>query len=140
MRDSERAGRCGEMKKRAVLVSVNMTFGGSTGRIARALSAIATARGWDSYIAAPEKVPTDEEGSFIQIGIPFMRKVNRRFAMVTGYMDCFSWFATRNFIRKLKRLKPDVLHLHNLHDCYLHLPSLFRYIKTNKIIPTKEYK
>lgn len=40
-----------------------------------------------------------------------------------------SYFATKKLIRWLREEKPDIIHLHNLHGYYLHIPMLCRYLK-----------
>ena len=40
---------------------------------------------------------------------------------------------TRRLVRQLAFFKPDIVHLHTLHGYYLHLPTLFHYLKTNDI-------
>lgn len=39
-----------------------------------------------------------------------------------------SYFATKRLIRCLRKEKPDIIHLHNLHGYYLYLPLLFHYL------------
>lgn len=41
--------------------------------------------------------------------------------------------ATTRLIRQLQRFAPDVIHLHDLHGDYLHLPTLFSYLQTSHI-------
>jgi glycosyltransferase involved in cell wall biosynthesis len=69
----------------------------------------------------------------ILIGNRYSRVFHINFAKLTGFNGCFSYFSTRNFLRKLKKIKPDIIHLHNLHNCYINLPLLFKYIKKNNI-------
>lgn len=52
---------------------------------------------------------------------------------VSGLSEHFSFLGTYSLIRRLKKFKPDVIHLHNLHGWYINLPLLFRYIKRHKI-------
>ena len=52
---------------------------------------------------------------------------------ITGLNGCFSHIGTRGLIRELKKFKPDVIHLHNLHTFCINLPMLMRYIKKNNI-------
>ncbi len=40
---------------------------------------------------------------------------------------------TRRLVRQLEFFKPDIVHLHTLHGYYLHLPTLFEYLKKNDI-------
>lgn len=53
--------------------------------------------------------------------------------LFTGYNGCFSTIGTKKMIKELESYNPDILHLHNLHNCYINLPVLFLYIKKNNI-------
>lgn len=54
-------------------------------------------------------------------------------AKKTGYNGCFSHLTTGLFLKKLDDIKPDLIHFHNLHNCYINLPMLFNYIKKRNI-------
>ena len=46
---------------------------------------------------------------------------------------CFSHFTTAQFLKKIDKLQPDLIHFHNLHNCYINLPMLFDYVKKKNI-------
>lgn len=52
---------------------------------------------------------------------------------ITGRDGCYSFLSNLRFIRKLKEIKPDVIHLHNLHGYTINIPLLFSYIKKNNV-------
>ena len=52
-------------------------------------------------------------------------------ARLTGRSGFFSKRATKKLIRQLELFKPDIIHLHTLHGYFIHLPTLFRYLKEN---------
>lgn len=54
-------------------------------------------------------------------------------AQLTDGNGLFSTFATIRLIRKLEKIKPDILQLHNLHEFCINVPLLFKYINRNKI-------
>ena len=54
-------------------------------------------------------------------------------ARLTGRSGFFSKRATKKLIKQLELFKPDIVHLHTLHGYYLHLPTLFRYLKENDL-------
>ena len=54
-------------------------------------------------------------------------------ARVTDRAGFFSRRATKRLVRQLELFKPDLVHLHNLHGYYLHLPTLFDYLKKNDL-------
>lgn len=51
----------------------------------------------------------------------------------SGLHGLFSSLGTLGLLRRLDKIGPDVLHLHNLHGSYLNFPLLFRYIKKHRI-------
>jgi hypothetical protein len=40
-----------------------------------------------------------------------------------------SKYATKRFLIEADKFGPDIIHLHNLHGSYIHLPSLFQWLK-----------
>lgn len=52
---------------------------------------------------------------------------------LTGNNGCYSKAATARFLKEVERFRPDVIHLHNLHNCYINLPMLFSYIRDHGI-------
>ena len=67
------------------------------------------------------------------IGNRLSRNVHLLMAHFTGLNGCYSIWETHRFLRKLKRDNTEVIHLHNLHNCYINLPMLFHFIKKNNI-------
>lgn len=51
----------------------------------------------------------------------------------TGVEGVFSCLSTYRLINKLKKIKPDIIHLHILHGYYLNWVMLFKYIKKHNI-------
>ncbi len=115
------------------IVYVNLGNKGSTGKIMRSLANLAESEGYKTYLAYPGKKNELSRDSDIIIGNDFFRKVNRRICMLKGKPDTMSKLATRKFLRKLDKIKPDVLHLHNVHSSFLNIKMLFNYIKKRNI-------
>ncbi len=126
-KDSERVCRMN-------VVQINLGNHGSTGGIARGISEVANKEGINAYFAYPwdSNNGSSKENDII-IGSQFGRRVSRKLGRITGFNGCFSVFATIKFLKKLDAIKPDILHLHNLHNCYINLPMLFNYIKKKRI-------
>lgn len=78
------------------------------------------------------KLPLAPAGHFYY-GSYFENAIHYVLARQTGYNGCFSYFSTVRLIRKLKKFKPDILHLHNLHGFCINLPLIFKYIKKHNI-------
>lgn len=57
---------------------------------------------------------------------------------ITGLTGYFSYFSTRRLLRKVKKIRPDVIHIHEVHGYFMNWVTLVKYaIKRNiKIIWT----
>ena len=107
---------------------------GSTGRIAEQLGEVAMAQGWASYIAFGREAH-ESKSQLVRIGSKWGVYLH---AIASKYMDnhgLMSRWATRSFLKEVDTIKPDVVHLHNIHGYYINYPMLFRYLK-EKNIPT----
>lgn len=105
---------------------------GSTGRIMEELALLAMDNGWESYIAYGR---TSQKSQSITIKIGSCCDHNCH-AIQTRLFDrhgLASDLATRSFIRKIKKIKPDIIHLHNIHGYYLNYPLLFNYLSKSDI-------
>lgn len=110
---------------------INAVPYGSTGKIMFQISDIIEQSGGLCYTAASF---TKDRGiafpqHYIQIGTAFGKLFHILFARVTGHAGTYSKAATRNLIRQVKAVDPDIIHLHILHSWYINLPLLFAYLK-----------
>jgi len=116
------------------IVMINSVTYGSTGKIMLQIAEAARAVGHEAYVCYPKGRHNPQR---IENDIPIGNRFSEDFHLImdrfTGLNGCFSYFATRRFIRELNKIKPDVIHLHNLHNCYINLKVLFDYIKKEKI-------
>ena len=69
----------------------------------------------------------------IYIGSRFERVISERLASLTGLKDHFNILNTISFINTIKKIKPDLIHMHLLHDSYLNLNMFFKYLKKANI-------
>mgnify|MGYP003367141063 FL=1 len=53
-----------------------------------------------------------------------------RFTDKTGFL---SYIDTKKIIKKINKINPDIIHLHNIHGYYINIKMLFKYIKDNNI-------
>lgn len=67
------------------------------------------------------------------IGNRISRNIHLFSGMFLGISNCLSIISTCLFLRKIKKQGCTLLHLHNLHNSYINLPLLFRFIKKNHI-------
>lgn len=107
---------------------------GSTGTVVKQCSELASVNKNDTRIyvsTESKKKGIDNDDRYWGYG--FENSVHYYLNLFTGYNGCFSYFGTKKMIKELESYKPDILHLHNLHNCYINLPMLFSYIKKNNI-------
>ena len=110
------------------IVFVNTVCYGSTGRICKTLYTMAQQKGYSCYIAYG-RGKAEATYKTIKIGTIFDVLWHVGKARFLGKNGFGSYFATKRFIKKLERLQPDILHLHNLHGYYLNLPLFCAYLK-----------
>lgn len=111
------------------ILQINVTANvGSTGRIAEQLGKAAMAEGWSSYIAYG-RYSAQSESNLVRIGSPLETRIHYRLSKLLDRHGLFSSIATLRFIRQIKKIKPDIIHLHNIHGSYLNYLLLFNYLK-----------
>ena len=113
----------------SILLQINVTVNwGSTGKIAEQIGQIAMEHGWESYIAYG-RMMNPSKSKLIKIGNRldvYLHYVMSRFFDMEGLM---SRRATKKLVQEIERIRPDVIHLHNIHDHYLNYPILFNYLE-----------
>ena len=105
---------------------------GSTGRIAEEIGQTVKLSGWKSYIAYGRHARTSQS-ELIKIGSDWdimMHGLQTRLFDRHGFA---SIAATRKFVKQIKKIKPDIIHLHNIHGYYINIEILFRYLKDANI-------
>ena len=121
------------------VVQINMTPNGSTGKIMRQITSTARAAGIEAYsftteiFSVKKKAPRVDEENLHYFGSFFENMLHNYLGKLLGLNGYFSYFGTLGLIRELKKISPDIVHLHNLHNFCINLPLLFRYLKKNNI-------
>lgn len=101
---------------------------GSTGRIAELLGETVMSHGWDSYIAYGRNANNSSSVKY-KVGNLTDILVHGILTRLFDYQGLGSVKATRNLISYIKKVEPDIIHLHNLHGYYLNYPVLFEFLK-----------
>ena len=121
------------------IVQINMVDFGSTGKIMMQIAKTARDHGAEvrTYSTRQQsvrytKMPPSPEGHRYY-GSYLSNNLHYICARLTGKYGFYSRCSTRKLIRELKKFKPDILHLHNMHSGFLHLPMLMAYVKKNNI-------
>lgn len=112
------------------LVSINLGNYGSTGNIMREISGLAEKNGYRTIQVYPgTNYNVKRNDSDIVMSPVLLNKVNQKLAYYTGYNGCFAIIETAVLLWKLRRINPDIIHLHNIHDSYINYMMLFKYIR-----------
>lgn len=115
-------------------IAVNLGNFGSTGKVMSGINEIAQSKGYVTYQAYPGHENNQKpDVNDIQICSDFFNRVNQKLSYYTGMNGCFAFFSTLAFLKKIDKIKPDIIHLHNLHNSYINLPMLFKYIKRHNV-------
>lgn len=69
----------------------------------------------------------------ILIGNRISSRIHYMLGNRLGLSGLLSIVSTILFLAKIKKSKPNIIHLHNLHTAYINLPLLFRFIKHDHI-------
>lgn len=113
------------------IVEINTVNRGSTGTIMLGIANLARAKGHEVLVCYPcsrENSAKYNKGDYV-IGNRYVRNVGRWMSFHFKAEHIIHLTSTYAFIRKLKEFKPDVIHFHNIHDSFLNMPMLFKYIR-----------
>ena len=107
---------------------------GSTGRIALEIAQFAATQGAETIIGfGAGDVPPDAELFALRMGGKLSRKWHGLFRKLLDAEGYGSVAATRKLICFLAEWQPDIVHLHNIHGCYVNHALLFGYLKAHSI-------
>lgn len=112
------------MKK---LVEINVVCNGSTGKIMCDIAKEAKNNDIDTYCFYGRGKPNNNV-KCIRVG----NKLSIYFHVLLARLgfNCFgSYFTTKRMIKRIKKINPDIIHLHNIHGYYVNIKVLFKYLK-----------
>ena len=117
------------MKILRITTEINRSsIGRSTEQIGRHI----LAEGWESYIAWG-RADGNSQSKKIRIGgnmSVYTHVLLTRLFDMHGYG---SYLATKQFIKKVREIQPDIVHLHDIHGYYVNLNVLFEYLRESKV-------
>ena len=106
------------------LLQVNVTSNwGSTGKIAEQIGLCAATHGWKSYIAYG-RMSNPSKNQLVKIGSALDTYEHYLEGLLFDNEGLASRRATKKFLRHIAEIKPNVVHLHNIHDHYLNYKLL----------------
>lgn len=115
------------------LLQINATLNsGSTGKIAEQIAMTATKHGWNCFLAHGGRYLGKSQFNAIQVSSKMDNYTHAFKGEYLGLHGLGSTVSTKRFVEKLKVLKPDIIHLHNIHGYYLNYKVLFEYLARAK--------
>lgn len=121
-------------KEKKILFQINECLNFSTGKIAQQIGELAISKGWESWIAysgrekeLPSKSNCIRVGNYADACFHYMgHRLFDREGMCSGLY-------TRQLVKRIAEIQPDIIHLHNIHDHWLNYEILFEYLASSNI-------
>ncbi len=121
--------------KRLLQINPVVRVSTSTGRIMQEIGELAMQNGWESYVAYSKG--RDGIRTCASHTIPIGNKWDTwMHGLETRLLDrhgLASVSVTYDFIKHLKEISPDIVHIHNIHGYFLNYPVLFEYLSKSGI-------
>lgn len=115
------------------ILQINSTLNwGSTGRIAEQVGLVAQQCGWNSYVAYG-RMANRSKLQTIRIGNRFEVFFHGILTRLFDAQGLGSRHATKRLLKQIDSIRPDIIHLHNIHGYYLNYQILFDYIVQRNI-------
>ena len=118
------------------VLQINTFYGyGSTGRIMLELKDVAMSRGIASYVAfgfgyQPKE---DEKDTIYRIESASELFISKLWTKATGHHGFNNKRETRRLLAWIDEVKPDIIHMHNIHNHYVNIRMLLKYIADKNI-------
>lgn len=115
------------------VLQINAVYGhGSTGTIVRDIEQLCEQNGIECYVVSPDPKVKEAKRGYV-IGNILDHKLHALLCRINGMQGYFSHIPTWNLCKYIDQIKPDVVHLHNLHSNYIHLNILLRHLAKRDI-------
>lgn len=115
------------------ILQINITANwGSHGKIAEGIGKLVQQEGWESYIAYG-RWKNSSTSQLYHIGCYFDEILHGVSSRLFDNHGLMSHYPTTALVRYIQTIKPDIIHLHNIHGYYINYPILFSYLKRSGI-------
>jgi putative colanic acid biosynthesis glycosyltransferase len=115
-----------------VLYQINVEANyGSTGKIAEALGNMVQQKGGTSFLAHGRKYRESSLNTY-KVGNLWSYAFHFVLSRIFDGQGRGSYFATKRLVRHLKKTKPDIIHLHNIHGYFINYKVLFTFLSEFK--------
>lgn len=105
----------------------------STGRIVDSIGHLAKEQGWDVCVVHGARYVGDSDLDHYQVTTYTNEVLHYLKSTLFDAQGLGSYYPTKRLIKFMGAYKPDVVHIHNIHGCYIHYPLLFDYLRNKRI-------
>ena len=120
-------------KQNMKVLQINTVYlHGSTGRIVKDLKEVSESNHLEAYAAFGAEIDNGDLGIFKMQSI-LRRRINILRTRIYDHHGFYNEKETRRLIKWMDEIHPDIIHLHNIHNHYVHVGMLFDYIKKHNI-------
>lgn len=110
------------------VLQINAVYGhGSTGSMVKNLHEYLKQNNIESYVACSQGCSDSKPDEFV-IGTANDIKIHSLMARISGLQGYYSNKATQNLLSYMNEIKPDIVHLGNLHSNYINVIKLLDYL------------
>lgn len=114
------------------VLQINATYGyTSTGLIVQDIGKMLQDSGHEAFFAYQKALKHPKNGYVV--GNILDWKLHALLCRVFGRQGYYSRHATKKLLKYIEKIRPDIIHLHNLHSNYLHLNLLLKYLAEKDI-------
>lgn len=116
------------------IIGINAVSFGSTGTIMRGIAHEARKREHQFFTFSRKLDRKNVEYPFHE----YFNSINEfwvseKATVLNGFEGTLNLFSSLKLLAKIRKIDPQIIHLHNLHGWYVNLPMLFRFIKKHNI-------
>ena len=116
------------MLKRLLQINTTLNYG-STGRIAENIGLLANQSGFDTYMAHGPRCINPSALKSICVETSLGEKIHGIGTRLFDKHGLMSRQSTQKLISEIIKIKPDIIHLHNIHGYYVNYQILFSFLK-----------
>lgn len=111
------------------IIQINTALNcGSHGKIVEQISHVAAERGFETTIVHGARYLNKSQFADIQTTTKLQERLNGVRSLMFDAHGLGLKNSTKSLITKLEEIKPDIIHLHNIHGYYLNYKILFEYL------------
>ena len=115
------------------ILHINCSDRGSTGKIVADISSYADKCGNESFLCTPHVTSESAIIKKKKVCVRYEQGVYRRISSVLGLRYGFAPIPTAKILRYIKKIKPDVVHLHSINCSMVNIYKLLEFLKKNDI-------